>query len=179
MKITSVIKFILLFVVVCSASTKAAAQPRGVIPPVKSTSTYRASSYLPSSYGIYYTPSLAGDAYLNTWWSPASYDRETCWLQIDFSATRLINKIDIHAGSHYPSFKNLGNLYPKNLRIRFAQLEFSDGDTELIDLDDVDRIQTVYFSSRRTRYVRIRPLRYYAATKWNDPCISHFIAGYE
>jgi hypothetical protein len=155
------------------------AQQRGVIPSLKTNSWYSASTYMPASYGINYTPNLAGDQSLNSWWSPASYDKETCWLQVNYDEKRQVNYINIHAGSHYLSFKNLGNLYPKNLRIRYAILEFSDGTTESIELDDVDQIQTVYFSLRYTRYVRIRPLRYYPATKWNDPCISHFKAGYE
>jgi hypothetical protein len=154
-------------------------QPRGVIPGIKSQVYYTASSYLPSSYGIEYRPSLAGDASLYTWWSPASFNRETCWLQLNYNELIRVNYISIHAGSHYPSFGNLGNLYPKNLRIRVAWLEFSDGTSESIELDDRDQIQVVYFQTRYTRYVRIRPLRYYAATKWNDPCISHFTAGYE
>jgi hypothetical protein len=154
-------------------------QQKAVIPPLKSNSWYTASTSMPASYGIIYTPSLAGDQNLNTWWSPASNDKETCWLQLNFNEKRQVNYINIHAGSHYLSFKNLGNLYPKNLRIRYALLEFSDGTNETIDLDDVDEIQTIYFPLHNTRYVRIRPLRYYPATKWNDPCISHFKTGYE
>ena len=154
-------------------------QQKAIIPPLKSNTWYSASSYMPASYGITYTPSLAGDQNLNTWWSPDSNDKETCWLQINFSDKKSVNYINIHAGSHYLSFKNLGNLYNKNLRIRYALLEFSDGTIEEISLDDIDQIQTIYFSNRNTRFIRIRPLRYYPATKWNDPCISHFRAGYE
>ena len=155
-------------------------QPRAVLPPLKkSVSSYYASSEMPSSYGINYRASNAGDNTLLSWWSPATYDRETCWLQLNFGYAKTINYISIHAGSHYPSFKNLGNLFPKNLRIRYAQLEFSDGSTESINLEDIDEVQTVYFRSKSTQYVRIRPLRYYPSIKWNDPCISYFNAGYD
>lgn len=154
-------------------------QPKGLIPPISSGSYYTASSILPTSYGISYTPSLAGDQSLQTWWSPNSSDRETCWLQLNFNSSRKVNYISILAGSHYPSFKNMGNLYYKNLRIRLAQLEFSDGSEEIISLEDIDQVQSVQFSSRYTKYIRIRPLRYYPSTKWNDPCISHFTSGNE
>lgn len=168
-----------LFYFILLATSYASAQPRGVIPKVKSQVYYTASSFLPSSYGINYYPSLAGDGSITTWWSPSGSDRETCWLQLNYNESKRVNFITIHAGSHYPSFGKLGNLYPKNLRIKIAWLEFSDGSTESIELDDIDRTQVVYFDSRATRYVRIRPLRYYPSIKWNDPCISHFTAGYE
>jgi hypothetical protein len=179
MKLKSYMKKILYVGLLLLFCYNVQSQQRAFIPPVNSSKIYSASSYMPESYGISYFPSLAGDQSLNTWWSPSSNDRETCWLQINFSEKKRINNIKIHAGSHYLSFKNLGNLYLKNLRIRYANLEFSDGSSELIELDDIDNIQTKFFNSRFTKFVRIRPTAYYPSTKWNDPCVSFFNAGYE
>lgn len=171
------LKALAVLIAVFFISFGSSAQLRGLIPPISSGVYYTASSTLPTSYGISYTPSLAGDQSLQSWWSPTASDRETCWLQLNFNSSKKVNYISILAGSHYPSFKNLGNLYNKNLRIKLAQLEFSDGSEEIISLEDLDQVQYVQFSSRYTKYIRIRPLRYYPSTKWNDPCISHFTSG--
>lgn len=168
-----------LFVLVLFQTCVLHAQPRGKIPPLANSITYSSSSTMPNSYGLSYRASNAGDGSLSTWWSPSPNDRTTCWLQLNFSSARTINYIDIHGGSHYPSFGKFGDLYPMNLRIRLARLEFSNGDTETIELEDFDDVQTIFIGRRTTRYVRIRPLRYYQATRWNDPCISYFDAGLE
>lgn len=147
------------------------------IPPIVNKVKYSASSSMPSSYGFYYTPEMAADGNLRTWWSPATYNRETSWLQISYNRYLYLNYIDIHAGSHYPNFKNLGDLYPLNLRVKVAVLEFADGSIEKIYLSDIDEIQTIYFPLKYSSYIRIRPLEYYASEKWNDPCISYFYAG--
>lgn len=169
---------IFLFMFLLTWQIHVKAQPKGVLPPIKSAITYTASSWMKPSYGLTYEPSRAGDQTLLSWWSPDFKDRETCWLQLNFPSTKMVDRISIHAGSHYPNFPKFGNLYDLNLRIRLAQLEFSDGSVETINLKDVDEVQVIQFDMRVTRYVRIRPLRYFAAYKWNDPCISYFMAGY-
>lgn len=154
------------------------AEGQGVIPPLKKTVTYSASSTLTPYSGMSFHAINAGDDRLTSWWSPTKTDRTTCWLQVSYSVARPINYIRIHGGSHFPSFKNLGNLYFQNLRIRIANVKFSDRSEELLELRDVDSVQQVVFRPRMTTSVRIYPLRYYQAERWNDPCISHFEAGY-
>jgi len=170
-----------LLVIICLnlACYKYSKGQEGIIPPLKDKAYYTASSELPPSYGFSYGPSKAGDQYLRTWWSPSTNNRTRCWLQINYGKGRYINYIKIHGGSHYPNFQNLGDLFYKNLRIRIAKLTFSDGSEETIEFEDSDRVQTFRFQKRYTNIVRIYPLRYYQAEKWNDPCISHFVAGYE
>jgi hypothetical protein len=131
-----------------------------------------ASSTMSPSSGItYYTENVLDDDLL-TWWSPAAKDRNNCWLKIYFKNNVKISFMQIHAGSHYPYFKNLGNLYPKNLRVKKAILEFSDGSNLLVNLKDVDDIQRVYFPEKITNFVKIKPVEYYPSLKWPDPCIS-------
>ena len=170
---------ILLSIITICLHGMASGQPRAIIPEIRNNVSYISSSYMPSSYGISYHPINAGDQSLFTWWSPTTQDKESCWLQINYDNPKTLNYIDIHAGSHYPSFKNMGDLYFKNLRIKIAQLEFSDGSTVLINLLDVDDVQRQYFKTKSTTYIRLRPLRYYPSTKWNDPCVSLFNSGYE
>lgn len=166
------------FIILLTLQISVKGQPKGVLPPLKSAVTYTASSWMKPSYGLSYDPSKAGDQTLLSWWSPDFNDRETCWLQLNFTSAKLVDRISIHAGSHYPNFPNLGNLYYLNLRIRVARLEFSDGSVETVELSDADEVQVISFDMRVTSYVRIRPLRYYPAYKWKDPCISYFTAGY-
>ena len=157
-------------------STNFCSAQRAYIPPVvgsRSTSYVSTSSTMPSSYGLTYGAKNIHDNSIFTWWSPAPRDRETCWIKISFDSDRLIDNIQIHGGAHYPNFSNLGNLYYLNLRLRTAYLTFSNGSSTMIDLDDLDEIQTVYFKRIYTSYVIIKPMSYYPSYKWNDPCISY------
>ncbi len=134
-----------------------------------------ASSEMSSSYGISYNADNVKDNNLSTWWSPKK--AQNCWIEIDFTKDQNVSGIQIHAGSHYENFvtqngTNYGNLYNKNLRIKTARLNFSDGTSTIISLSDKDEVQTVSFSAHKTTFIRLTPLSYYSSTKWNDVCIS-------
>jgi len=162
--------------IVCLLSTNFSSAQRAYIPPIvgsSNTNYVSTSSTMPSSYGLTYGAKNINDNSIFTWWSPAPRDRETCWIKISFDSDRLIDNIKIHGGAHYPDFSNLGNLYFLNLRLRTAYLTFSNGSTTMIDLEDLDQIQTVYFKRIYTSYVIIKPMSYYPSYKWNDPCISY------
>ena len=137
--------------------------------------SYSSSSILPTSSGFSYNSELVGDDDYSTWWSPS--EKNKCWLQINFVNNVSINYIDILAGSHFPSYKNLGNLYLKNLRVKEIKLEFSDGTSEKLSLRDVDEVQKVEFRKRECKFVRISPLNYFPSEKWNDVCISYLKFG--
>lgn len=137
--------------------------------------SYSSSSILPTSSGFSYNSELVGDDDYKTWWSPS--EKNKCWLQINFVNNVSINYIDILAGSHFPSYKNLGNLYLKNLRVKEIKLEFSDGTSEKLSLRDVDEVQKVEFRKRECKFVRISPLNYFPSEKWNDVCISYLKFG--
>jgi hypothetical protein len=161
-------------------STNFCSAQRAYIPPVvgSSNASYvSTSSTRPSSYGLTYAAQNINDNSIVTWWSPVPMDRETCWIKISFDSDRLIDNIKIHGGAHYPDFSSLGNLYYLNLRVRTAYLTFSNGSSTMINLDDLDEIQTVYFKRIYTSYVIIKPMRYYSSNKWNDPCISYIKFG--
>ena len=112
-----------------------------------------ASSTMNNYAGMTYRAENAIDGVLNTWWSPTTKQSGSKWLKYDFGSVISTTGINIHAGSHYLHFvsgsKDYGNIYTKNLRIKRAKVEFSDGSTEYIDLADVDRIQNVYFQTTR------------------------------
>ncbi len=135
-----------------------------------------ASSNMGAAYGYNFVPKNIDDNSLNTWWSPLREDREACWIKISFDNDRLIDNIKIHGGAHNPNF-NLGNLFFLNLRLKSAHLIFSDGTSTVINLEDIDKIQTIYFPRQKASYVILRPISYYSSYKWNDLCISYIKFG--
>lgn len=135
-----------------------------------------ASSSILASGGLTYDASNAVDGNLKTWWSPKGSSGQ--WLELKLDKEHMISGIRIHAGSHYPSYttssgKDYGDLYTKNYRIRTAKIVFSDGTSEMINLDDVDEIQEVIFDeSRSVRWLKIYPQELYESDLWKDICIS-------
>lgn len=148
--------------------------PAAVLPVVSAT----ASNYMAQS-GIYkYTPDMATDDNLKTWWSPArpKSDGHNSWLQIDFGGTKNVSGIEILNGSHFPDYPKYGNLYMRNNRLMKARLEFSDGSNQNISLNEIDDIQKINITPVNTSYVRLVPLDMGEGNTWDDLCISWFKA---
>ena len=172
-------KLIINLVILLILTTSTYSQ-KAYIPHIVGSSGYNyisASSNMGLSYGLSYVPKNIDDNTLFTWWSPLPRDKETCWIKISFDNERPIDNIQIHGGAHYPNFSNLGDLYYLNLRLKSAYLTFSDGTSRIINLDDIDQIQTIHFPRKFASYVIVRPSSYYASYKWNDPCISYIKFG--
>jgi hypothetical protein len=134
-----------------------------------------ASSVMSPYYGITYNTDNVRDENLSTWWSPKNM--QNCWIELNFNIGQNVRGLKIHAGSHYENFiapdgTNFGNLYNKNLRIKTARLDFSDGSSAMITLSDIDELQTVTFNPHKTSYIKLTPLTFFSSTKWNDVCIS-------
>ncbi|MDX2304468.1 MAG: hypothetical protein NW226_16800 [Microscillaceae bacterium] len=64
-------------------------------------------------------------------------------------------------------------MYKLNLRIKEAELLFSNGTSTSVMLEDLDMIQTINFPAVQTQYVELYVKSTYPSTKWNDLCISH------
>lgn len=84
--------------------------------------------------------------------------------------------IEIHNGSHYRDYPRYGDLYLKNNRLFKAKLEFSNGSTQIINLQEIDAIQKVTFPMQNTTYLKLIPLEWGRGTQWNDLCISELTA---
>ena len=111
MKKTKNNKLLINLVILLLSSTIAFSQ-EAYIPPVVGSSGYNyisASSTMLPDLGYNFVPKNIDDNSLYTWWSPLREDNSTCWIKINFDKERLINKIQIHGGAHYPDYK-LGNL---------------------------------------------------------------------
>jgi serine/threonine protein kinase len=132
-----------------------------------------ASSSMSPSYGYNYDPYNTIDQNISTWWSPSKSLGKDVWINYSFNQLKSISGILIHAGSHFPNFKNIGNLYWLNLRISKARVVFSNGYKEIIYLDDIDDMQKISFNKPVTcEGFRLELLNYYPSNKWNDYCIS-------
>lgn len=149
-----------------------------------------ASTYLKGAK-VSYEPKNVADDDLQTWWSPAAEAAEAptgsgSWLELtllhDMSdEMAVITHVDIHPGSHYPSYPGYGDLFRKNLRLHKARLvfsgEFALSSEEIIYLRDSDEVQRIELSRPHfAKSVRLIPLETYPSEKWNDLCISHFQA---
>lgn len=151
---------------------------RGLAQVVLTPASVSSSSFLKTSTTSY-DPGKAADDNPFTWWTPAAPNSNgsNSWLQLDFEQPVRVLQIDIWNGSHHPNYPSYGNLWKKNLRLRQAKLEFSDGTTEEIVLEDVDAVQQISLQqAHTTTYVRLIPKSVFPSEKWQDLCISEFAA---
>lgn len=137
-----------------------------------------ASSFMKSNGRISFSPGNVSDHNLQTWWSPSPphSDGVNSWLTIEFGQSRKVSAIEILNGSHYLNYPKYGNLYFKNNRILKARLEFSNGNSQIIELREVDEVQKISFPMQNTSCVKIIPLSWGNGSQWNDLCISEFTA---
>ena len=121
--------------------------------------TVSASSFLPPSGGLTYYPNNVIDNDIQTWWTPnaPSRDGQNAWIKLDFGSSKGIGGIEILNGSHYTNYPNYGDLYKKNNRLTKANIEFSDGNTISIDMNDIDAIQRITFNAHSTTYIKLYP----------------------
>jgi len=135
--------------------------------------TATASSTMQGVSGFDYEAQNVLDGNLKTWWSPKNGLDAQNWIQIDFGKSTKITGFNIHGGSHYPDFRNYGDLFGQNLRLREGQIFFDDGTFEYFNLDDFDGIQKIMLSNPKySSYIRIQPTGFYSSTRWDDLCIS-------
>jgi serine/threonine protein kinase len=133
----------------------------------------KACSEMPPSYGISYSADNTIDKDISTWWSPMKSLGTEVSIGFTFNQFKTMKGISIHGGSHFPNFKNLGDLYWLNLRIRRARVVFSNGYEEIITLKDLDYQQNVYFNKPvKCNSFMLELLDYYPSKKWKDYCIS-------
>ncbi len=147
--------------------------------------TQRVSAPLPVSSVIAcnhlsegYRPENVSDGVLSTWWTPSGSNKSGygAWLQINFAGTRTVTAVEIHNGSHHLNYPGYGDLYFLNNRITKAKLDFSDGQSEVVILREIDEIQKVSFTPHKTTFVRFEPIVWEPGSQWQDLCVSHFMA---
>lgn len=144
--------------------------------PINSVTT---SSFMPSKKSsLTYFPQNTIDDDLQTWWTPAppNSDGTNSWLKFEFNGMVKVVAIEILNGSHYPNHPTYGNLYTKNNRLLKITLEFSNGNSQMIELREIDEIQRISINPTNTIFIKLIPLEWAKGSAWNDLCISDFKA---
>jgi len=131
---------------------------------------------------IKYGAAQAIDGDLLTWWTPAppNNDGKGSWLKISFGGQKKVSAIKVIGGSHYPNYPGLGNLFPLNARLKQASVEFEDGNSEPVLLNDEDAYQVFDFPKPHlSSYIILKPGSIYPGKKWQDLCISEVQVTFE
>lgn len=90
------------------------------------------------------------------------------WILFSFNGTYTVSGIEIYSG-----YQKSADLYQKNSRPQDVRIVFSDGTEESFTLDDIDGIQTLYFSKgMNTDTLTLYIESVYPGTKYEDTVIS-------
>lgn len=93
------------------------------------------------------------------------------WINLISKKKVEVSSIQIRNG-----YKKSENLYYENNRAKKIKIEFSNGDSHIIELEDSDNDQWLYMnSSIKTNYVKLTILEVYEGSKYEDTCISDII----
>lgn len=94
------------------------------------------------------------------------------WIKINLSNTATVHAIDLKNGYHKSE-----RLYNANSRIKKMKIEFSDGTSELVDLNDVyGEVNKIELSkAHNTQYVKITIVDIYEGTKYRDTCLTDVV----
>ncbi len=132
-----------------------------------------ASSYFWSEFyeskNISYSPGMVLDARPRTSWIEGVDGSGVGeWIQLDFGE-------NINVGSIY-ILNGLGDVtgeyYYKNHRVKKMLLEFSNGDQQIIELEDnFIREQEIKIDDKTTSYIKFTILDVYGGSKYDDTCI--------
>lgn len=90
------------------------------------------------------------------------------WIQFSFNGTYTVSGIKIYSG-----YQKSTDIYQKNSRPQDVRIVFSDGTEESFTLDDIDGIQTIYFTKgMNTDMLTLYIESVYPGTKYEDTAIS-------
>ena len=132
-----------------------------------------ASSYLETDFydskNIYYDSEKAVDSKPRTSWIEASDgDGIDEWIKLDFGKEIEVDSIYILNGMGDIS----GDYYYKNNRVKKMLLEYSDGKSETITLEDDNlKEQEIKIDKKLTSYIKFSILEVYSGSKYDDTCI--------
>lgn len=137
-----------------------------------SLSAISSSHLVPSKLNTYYANNAVDGNPNSPWVEGGKGYGIGEYLKISFNKESSIKGLRIINGYNFSKPDGVGNRFFKNSRVKKANLRFSDGSTESIELKDTNEFQTIYFSERKTSYVVITIEDVYKGSKWEDTCIS-------
>lgn len=140
----------------------------GVVP----AASFSASSTYPADGDGDYEPDNLSDGILDSMWCEGNGDGDGTgeWVEFDFGGSKQVSKLQINNGNAL-SF----GMFMKANHARVAELSFSDGSTEKVELKGSFMKQTLSFPTKTTSKVRVTFTEVKKGKEFNDLCISEAV----
>lgn len=132
-------------------------------------SSAESSSTLSTQQGNSYNASNVFDGNTSTAWAEGSSSNGTGeYIKVNLTSSQVVTMIEMVNG-----YAKSDELYYKNCRVKKAELEFSDGSTQMVEFADATTsIQKVSITPVETNFVKITIKEVYAGNSYSDLCIS-------
>lgn len=131
---------------------------------------YCVSSVLKPQFGFTYGPEKMLDTDLKTAWVEGKGGHgEGESLVVELNGRRTVTAIQVMNGYH----KN-ERLFLANSRVREAELQFSNGDTRRLSLNDAPGVQTIEVGRQPADWVRFTIRSVYPGVKYKDTAVTEF-----
>ena len=128
----------------------------------------KASSFLPPSGGIGYNPDNLTDGDLTTAWNEGAEGRGVGeWVQFYFSPTVKLERIEIANG-----YQKDDRRFSGNVRVRVLRVEYSNGESHLVELFDDQGFQSVEPMKKSFDWIRFTIVSVYPDASWDDAALS-------
>jgi hypothetical protein len=123
-----------------------------------------ASSVLPADKGLTYEPGNLFDGLLETAWQEgADGSGEGEWVQFNFGRKITLSAIEIANG-----YQKDSALFSANPRVETLRVEYSDGTTQQVRLQDDTGFQEIAPATVPTEWLRLTILSVYPGDQWDD-----------
>jgi hypothetical protein len=127
-----------------------------------------ASSVLKATSTINYGAANVLDGDLTTAWNEGAKGPGVGeWLRLSFSKPVVLARIEIANG-----YQKDTERFDGNVRVKSLKLEYSDGETQLIDLLDTEDFQSVTTLSPPTEWIKLTIMSVYPDYVWEDAALS-------
>ena len=131
---------------------------------------YCVSSVLKPQYGFTYGPEMMLDTDLKTAWVEGKGGHgEGESLVVELNGRRTVTAIQVMNGYH----KN-ERLFLANSRVREAELQFSNGESRRVSLNDAPGVQTLEVGRQQADWVRFTIRSVYPGVKYKDTAVTEF-----
>lgn len=138
-------------------------------------SSYEASSTLTAEGYDYSVNQLYDQNYSTCWTEGVEGDGIGQTVTVNFESRVKINTLNIVNG-----YNKTYDLYQKNNRVKKVTLIFDDGSEETVELKDSFNIsQSISFTEKQTKTVKVRIDEVYKGTKYEDTCLTEMTLTYK
>jgi hypothetical protein len=133
-----------------------------------SASSVESSSELKSEQGLSYAPdNVTDDDLATSWQEGAEGSGEGEWIRFTFEAPATLVRMEIANGYQKDQRRYEGNARPEQVRV-----EYSDGSSHMVQLQDEQGFQSIPLSPKGTESLTLVVESVYRGTLWEDMAIS-------